>query len=70
MARNAGMDVPCAAGAAPGNPGTGAAVAADPNGGATSMTEAVQSLGLKLESRKAPVEQFIVDHIEKTPTEN
>jgi uncharacterized protein (TIGR03435 family) len=27
-------------------------------------------MGLKLESRKAPVEQFIVDHIEKTPTDN
>lgn len=34
------------------------------------MTEAVQSLGLKLESRKAVVEQFVVDHVEKTPTEN
>ena len=28
------------------------------------------SMGLKLESRKAMVDQFIVDHIEKTPTEN
>ena len=32
--------------------------------------QAVQSMGLKLESRKAMVDQFIVDHIEKTPTEN
>jgi uncharacterized protein (TIGR03435 family) len=30
----------------------------------------VQSMGLRLESRKAMVDQLIVDHIEKTPTEN
>ena len=27
-------------------------------------------LGLKLESKKGPVEQIVVDHVEKTPTEN
>jgi len=27
-------------------------------------------LGLKLESKKSPVEVFVIDHIEKTPTEN
>jgi uncharacterized protein (TIGR03435 family) len=32
--------------------------------------DAVQSMGLKLESRKATVDQLIVDHIEKTLTEN
>lgn len=69
MARSAGMDVPGGAGGA-GNPGSGAAVAADPSGGAGSLTDAVQSMGLKLESRKAMVDQFIVDHAEKTPTEN
>jgi len=31
---------------------------------------AVQQLGLKLESRKAPIELIVVDHLEKTPTEN
>lgn len=66
MARNAGADVPPEAG----NTVSGAAVAADPNGGASSMTEAVQSMGLKLVSGKAMVDQFIVDHAEKTPTEN
>jgi uncharacterized protein (TIGR03435 family) len=30
----------------------------------------VEKLGLKLESRKAPFEQLVVDHMEKTPTEN
>jgi uncharacterized protein (TIGR03435 family) len=29
-----------------------------------------QELGLKLEKRKRPVEVLVVDHIEKTPTEN
>jgi len=28
------------------------------------------SLGLKLESRKVPVNVFVVDHAEKTPSEN
>jgi uncharacterized protein (TIGR03435 family) len=45
-------------------------IAADPNGGALPLTEAIQELGLKLESRTAPVEQLIVDHVEKTPTGN
>jgi len=44
-------------------------VASDPGGGST-LADALQSMGLKLETRKANMEQFIVDHIEKTPTEN
>ena len=32
---------------------------------------AVQAqLGLKLEAKKGPVEMIVIDHIEKTPTEN
>src|SRR5580692_10339456 len=62
MAKNAGVDfgvnLPNAGGAA------------DPGGGGTSMMDAVKSMGLKLESRKAPVDQFVIDHLEKTPTEN
>jgi len=71
MARAAGMDVPAGA---PG--GTGGAASASGGGdattpgGGTSITDAVQALGLKLEPKKAPVEQLIVDHAEKTPTEN
>ena len=42
----------------------------DGGGGGTSLADAVQSMGLKLESRKAIVDQLIVDHIEKIPTEN
>ncbi len=34
------------------------------------LTEAIQEFGLKLESRTAPVEQLIVDHVEKMPTGN
>ncbi len=44
--------------------------AADPGSNGATLAQALQSMGLKLESRKAPVEQFIVDHIEKTPTDN
>jgi uncharacterized protein (TIGR03435 family) len=76
MARAAGADIP--AGGPAGTPGGPAgagranapAVASDPSGGGTSLADAVQSMGLKLESRKATVDQLIVDHIEKTPTEN
>lgn len=67
MARTAGATVPGAAGAeaAPARP---AEAASDPSG--STLLNAVQALGLKLESRKAVVEQLIVDHVEKTPTEN
>ena len=74
MARAAGADIPAGGPAgAPGGPGgqgNAPAVASDPSGGGTSLADAVQSMGLKLESRKATVDQLIVDHIEKTPTEN
>jgi uncharacterized protein (TIGR03435 family) len=43
--------------------------ATDP-AGRSSVYTSVEKLGLKLESRKAPVEQVVVDHVEKTPTEN
>ena len=73
MARAAGADIP--AGGPAGTPGGAGGqgnvpVASDPGGGGASLTDAVQAMGLKLESRKATVDQLIVDHIEKTPTEN
>jgi uncharacterized protein (TIGR03435 family) len=43
--------------------------ASDPGGG-SSVFAAVKKLGLRLEPRKAPVEQLVIDHVEKTPTEN
>ena len=39
-------------------------------GTSSSITDAVRALGLKLESRKAPGERLIIDHVEKTPTNN
>jgi uncharacterized protein (TIGR03435 family) len=45
-----------------------AEAASDPGGGR--KLESLKSLGLELVNRKAPVEQLIVDHAEKMPTEN
>lgn len=73
MARARGINVPMpppggAPGALPGANSPGA-LASDPGGGST-IFASVKKLGLKLEPSKAPVEQLVVDHIEKTPTEN
>jgi uncharacterized protein (TIGR03435 family) len=65
MARTSGIALPAGA-AAPAMP---AGEASDP-GGSSSLFQAVQSMGLKLEQRKAMVEQLVIDHIERTPTEN
>ena len=35
-----------------------------------SLFSAVETLGLKLDSRKAPIEVLVIDKMEKTPTEN
>ena len=48
--------------------GFGGSNALDTSGAA--MIQAVKRLGLELQSRKAPVETIIVDHVEKTPTVN
>jgi uncharacterized protein (TIGR03435 family) len=69
MAKSAGLNVPMAAPDGAAGPGN-VPVASDPGSGGSSVTDAVQSMGLKLESRKATVDQLIVDHVEKTPTEN
>jgi len=68
MARAAGADVPMPAGGGPGR-GSPAPAASDPSG-SSSVFAAVQALGLKLERRKAVLEQLVVDHVEKSPTEN
>lgn len=70
----------------PGGPMPGGAVAVAPPGGGGRGGEggfvpegeaptlnifgAIQTLGLKLEPRKGNVEIIVVDHVEKTPTEN
>jgi uncharacterized protein (TIGR03435 family) len=68
MLRSAGLDIPGAPGGA-GAAGNAPAAPSDPGGG-SSVTDVLQSMGLKLESRKAMVDQIIVDHVEKTPTAN
>jgi len=51
-------------------PAAGPAFAAsDPSGG-SSVKDSVQKLGLRLESRKMPIDVMVIDHIEKNPTEN
>jgi uncharacterized protein (TIGR03435 family) len=65
-ARAAGASIPADAGAGPG--GGPAGGAADPAG--SSVFQSIEQLGLKLESRKAPVEQIVIDRLEKTPTED
>jgi uncharacterized protein (TIGR03435 family) len=35
-----------------------------------SLFAAVEKLGLKMESAKAPLDVLVIDHMSKTPTEN
>jgi uncharacterized protein (TIGR03435 family) len=69
MARSQGMILPAGppAGGGPGG-GAPAEAASEPSGG--SIFHAVEQLGLKLDPRKAAVDSLMIDHIEKTPTEN
>jgi uncharacterized protein (TIGR03435 family) len=48
----------------------GAAEAASDPGGGGSLFTAVQAMGLKLDSRKEAIDVYVVDHVEKTPSEN
>jgi uncharacterized protein (TIGR03435 family) len=58
------------AGGGQGGPGGSAGEASDPGGGGMDIFDSVQKMGLKLDPRKAPVEQVVVTHAEKMPTEN
>jgi len=75
MARAAGMGMGMGGGmmGGPGGGGgdapRGPAEAASTPGGA-SIFSAIQALGLKMDSRKLPIETLVIDHIEKTPTDN
>jgi uncharacterized protein (TIGR03435 family) len=68
-AREAGISLPMPPAGGGGENKSPASAAAEPSGG-SSIFASVQKLGLKLEKRKAPVEQLVIDHVEKTPTED
>jgi len=66
--RAAGLNLP------PGALGDGGAAggvpsAADPSGSNT-IFRSVEQLGLKLDARKTPVDQIVIDHLERMPTED
>jgi uncharacterized protein (TIGR03435 family) len=63
IAQSAGVSLPNASQ----QPGGGISA---PDPGSSSAFEAVKALGLKLESRKAPQQQLIIDKVEKMPTAN
>ena len=65
VARTIGLAMPGAAG---GNGGQGPAEASDPTG--STIFVSIQQMGLKLESRKAPLPFIVIEHFEKSPTEN
>jgi uncharacterized protein (TIGR03435 family) len=65
--RAVGVVPPAALGTAPGATG-GAPAASDPSGG--SIFRSVEQLGLKLDSRKTPIDHLVIDHLERTPTED
>ncbi len=52
-----------------GPPG-GFPVGAGAEGSGSTVLQSIQKLGLKLDSQKAPEKMIVIDHLEKTPTEN
>ncbi len=64
--RDSGIEIPV--GPRPGTGGGGSA-ASDPGGDST-VSEALAKIGLKLEKTRANVQELMVDHVEKTATEN
>jgi uncharacterized protein (TIGR03435 family) len=53
-----------------GQDGPGGAAASAPDPRINAVIGALDKIGLKMDSRKMPVETIVVDHVEKTPTDN
>jgi uncharacterized protein (TIGR03435 family) len=70
VARTSGLSMPGMP-SMPAMPATArpADAASDPSA-SSSIFAAVQRLGLKLDPQKQPLEHLVIDHLEKTPTEN
>ncbi len=64
VARAAGMNM----GAPGGDANKGLLNASDPSG--STIFASIQQMGLKLEARKAPLPFIVIEHFEKSPTEN
>jgi uncharacterized protein (TIGR03435 family) len=67
--REEGISLPIPPAGGGGENNSPASAASEPSGG-SSVFASVQKLGLRLEKRNAKVEQLVIDHVEKTPTEN
>jgi len=57
-------------GADAGQSGDGVPTASDPSGAYTLFEAVEKQLGLKLEMQKRPLPVIVIDHIERTPTDN
>lgn len=68
VARKNGVVIPAGAGRGDAAGGAPAEAASDPAGG--TIFTSIKQLGLKLDSRKLPVDIIVVDHVEKMPTGN
>jgi len=66
-ARAQGVQGPPGSGGAP---GASMGDASDPGGGGSTVYASVEKLGLKLEARKAPVLELVVDSVARVPTDN
>lgn len=69
LARAQGINIPGAP-AGFGGGGAGPADAASDPAAVNSIFKSMENLGLKLEPRKEPLDDIVVDHVEKTPTDN
>lgn len=66
--QGAGIPIPGATVSLGSSAGPGVLGASEPSG--SSIFTSVQKMGLKLDARKAPIAFLVIDHYDKTPTEN